>query len=394
MLQPWPLSAHVPSRLCPRQFDGRAPRARRSARYRHRRRTLGGLVGRTHADREGWVPFSEADLPAILGLLEEMVNRSEIDDLLRRVGAPFSAPNRATMIDCRLRPALASGKVSVDMLAQLLRDGEEHGRQHVFLYRAPKAAAEAHLLEAHVRRGLNRIGAPEIFDQPRVLDKPAEPTFTEARIEYTPRNQPRALVIKRVRVREHHELVDERREDHFINIRYRVEQERAVDLIKLHADGFCEVRLQSHRKPNYPQEVGQLLLALQDLIPASDLNPYLLVKAKNHLLTSRQQLAGEVRFTGSTLKNAQGCTIQAAAGSETGNLFDSEGMTLSLNDFLQYEGYCDGSNVWLRVGEKPNGQPNWVHVLISGRSNEYALTAQCSVQEYNHVLARLREFNR
>ena len=69
-------------------------------------------------------------------------------------------------------------------------------------------------------------------------------------------------------------------------------------------------------------------------------------------------------------------------------------MTSSLNEFVAHEGYCDASNVWFRVGEKPNKDPNWVHVMLSGKDHEFALTAQCSMREYDHVLERLRSHNR
>jgi hypothetical protein len=274
-----------------------------------------------------------------------MSGRREVDDLFRRKGATFSAPNWEFFLERRVPAALESGRISVDDLAGLLREAEEHGRQHVLLYRVSRQTASEYLDEGRVRRGFQRLHVGSILDNPRVLDKPTGPTFTEARIDYTPKRQPKALVVKQVMTRESREFVGETRDGNRIHIELDVEEVRAVNVVKLHADGFCEVRLQSHKEPQYAREASQLLLELRDVLPSGALQKFVLTVAKNRLFERRRELTDQVRYTSSTLKNDRGSIIQASAGTDVGDLFADAGMVSTLDEFMDHDAYCDSSNL-------------------------------------------------
>lgn len=341
------------------------------------------------------MPFSSNDLPAIVKQLEVMATFDQVKDLFRQRQVVFSAPNWETFVGERLYPAVEKGTITADHLGNLLAQAEEHGSQHVMLYRAPKSRAVASVNEAKVRQGIKHSGFGDILDAPRVLDGADQPTWIEARVELTPNAQPKALVVKQVATREHLERLDEKREGTRMRVEYDIQERRAINLVKLHVDGLVEVRIQTHQRPNYFHEAGQLLLQLNHLLPVSEIKPASITTARNNLFEKRRALASSVRYTNSTLKNSRGNTIVAAAGAgEDGDLFSDKGMTSSLDQFVAHEGYCDASNVWFKVGQKPNGDPKWVHVLLSGKDNEFALTSQCSMKEYEYVLSELRAHNR
>jgi hypothetical protein len=350
------------------------------------------------------VPFRENDLPVVLRLLEETATRREAEGLLRSRNLPFSALNWEAFRTERLIPAVEQKQVTVDQLADLVAEAEEHGQQHVLIYRATKQAAREAIDENRVRQKLQQLNLPPVLDTPRVLDMPNAPSWVQARVERTPNGHPKALILKQVMTRETRTFLNERRTGNRLRINYRVELARAVNVVRLHADGFCEVRVQSHRaeigqrKKDYAGEVSRLLTPLNGLLPVSQFQSVSLTVAKNKIFEQRATIT-DVRFTNSTLKNDHGYTISAAANTEAGNLFQDEGTSSGLNAFYQHEAYCDSSNVWFKVGEKPRkdpkvpGDPIWVHVLLSGKDNEFALTAQVSMKEYEHVLQRLRTFN-
>lgn len=345
------------------------------------------------------MPFSRNDLPTILALLGEMSGRREVDALFRRKGATFSAPNWELFLKKRVPSALDDGRVAVDDLADLLREAEEHGRQHVFLYkRAQRRAASEYLDENRIRLGLNRAGLPAILDNPRVLDKPNRPTFTEVRVDKTPNGQPKALVIKQIVTKESRQVLGETRTSaNRIRIDVAVEEMRAVNVVKLHADGFCEIRLQSHKNPQYTREASQLLITLQELLPSGELQKFVLTAAKNNLFAQRKKLRADIRYTSSLLKDDYGSMIEASASTDVGDLFADDGMASTVDEFMKHDSYCSSSNFWIRVGTKPpktgrdKPEPNWVHVLAAGQDNEFVLTGQCSLREYDGVLSILRE---
>jgi hypothetical protein len=351
------------------------------------------------------VPFRENDLPVVLRLLEETATRREAEQLLRSRNLPYSALNWETFRTDRLAPAIQAKQVTVDHLADLVAEAEEHGRQHVLLYRATKQAASDAIDENRVRQRLQQLDLPRVLDHPRVLDMPDTPTWVQARVERTPNGQPKALVMKQVMTRETRTCLNERRTGNRLRINYRVEVARAVNVVKLHADGLCEVRVQSHRaeigqrRKDYVGAATRLLTPLNGLLPVSQFQPVSLSPAKNKIFEQRATLT-DVRFTNSTLKNDHGYTISAAANTEAGNLFQDQGTSSGLDAFYKHEAYCDSSNVWFKVGEKPGKDPKapkepiWVHLLLSGKANEFAFTAQVSMKEYEHVLQRLRSFNK
>ena len=195
--------------------------------------------------------FSAADLPAMLSLLKEMATVREVQSVLKQKNLPSSAASKALVYSERLEPAIKAGDVSLEALAAVLSDAEEHGRQHVLTYRLPKAPTQDVLDVGKVRKALQKIGAGNIIDHPRVFDKPDQPIFSEARLELHPKGQPKALIVKQV-----------------------VTESRAAKRLKSTWDtisrsaslygagrqracctqyGFVEVRIQSHRAPTGPR---------------------------------------------------------------------------------------------------------------------------------------------
>jgi hypothetical protein len=83
--------------------------------------------------------------------------------------------------------------------------------------------------------------------------------------------------------------------------------------------------------------------------------------------------------------------LSAATGfSEQGSLFDDQGAALSLDAFFEHHGYCDSSNIWwLKSSEEPPIPSKDVHVLLSGATNEFAVTARCSREDHEYVLRQL-----
>lgn len=153
---------------------------------------------------------------------------------------------------------------------------------------------------------------------------------------------------------------------------------------------FCEVRISSHQRPTYAQDAHKLLLTLQSIYPVQRLQVFPLTRSKVKLFEERNTKGTDVRYTHSILRNSRGGVISAAGGNEDADLFADAGMVSSLDQFVKHDGYCDQSNLWFKTGTKPNGEAKWTHVLLAGNDNEFALTGECTMREYEYVLGRLR----
>jgi hypothetical protein len=73
-------------------------------------------------------------------------------------------------------------------------------------------------------------------------------------------------------------------------------------------------------------------------------------------------------------------------------LFDDSGAAESIDKFRGHGAHCDSSNIWFRPVEGIFTRE--IHVLVSGLSNEFAVTANCTRTEYEYVLNELRTCNK
>jgi hypothetical protein len=81
-----------------------------------------------------------------------------------------------------------------DDIIQLLRESEEFGRQHVFLFRCPKADVLSLTNEAEIRKRLEKMDIESLFTVPRVVEMPRGLQLVDVRLEPTPKGS--NLIIK------------------------------------------------------------------------------------------------------------------------------------------------------------------------------------------------------
>ncbi len=119
------------------------------------------------------------DIQTILGLLRDYTTLPRVQRFLAERQLQRTAASWKELVDERISPALDKGSISRDDLLNLLRESEEHGQQHVFLYQTTKAATL--LNAARIAGELRKRGLEGLPQQPRVLNKPASATVVDAR---------------------------------------------------------------------------------------------------------------------------------------------------------------------------------------------------------------------
>lgn len=352
----------------------------------------------------GLLKYNQQQLKLLYKLIEDAATRDAANETLRKRDLPYSATNWKEVIKKRFSAALEKKDFNFqEDLVDLLRDTEEYGRQHVFLYKCSKAVSGDVIKRDGVERVLNRVGLRPLLKQPRILESPSRPTIVDVRWEQEPRDTQRrkksarnklAFVVKVVEERKPRQFIDEKRSGKVIIRRYEETTERAVNLFKLNSDGFLELRIQSHRNSSkYEGEVNRMWLLARDLIPHKPFSRVPLLKAKMVLWSKRTQLRGIMRYSDSSLRNDVGTVLTAATGAIQGDLFHDRGAANSLDEFLRHNGYCHAWNIWWRPGKGKNPPSSEVHTLLPGSVNELVFTANCTKEDYEYVLRKIRTYN-
>lgn len=320
-------------------------------------------------------------------LLQENASLSQVRDFLKARNLNSSAGSWDVMIDVRLKPALEDRSLTPDDLLELIRLTEEHGAQHAFLYRCGRDKATSLMETDRVQQLLRSLDLEGLLQKPRLVDQPHTPTIVEVRWQGD--EGERAFIIKIVEQRIYREFLKEEAEGNFVVRRYRVEKVRAVNLFKLHADGLLELRIQSHRNTSqYESDMQKLWAMVDPILPRKEFKELPITKAKQAFWEKRKELVGVVRHSGARFRNNRATILSAAAGAVTASLAEDESAAKSLDHFLQHDAYCDGSNIWFLPN---NGNPSTeIHVLLSGRPNEFAVTVKCSKEDYEYALTQLR----
>jgi len=327
----------------------------------------------------------------ILKLMQGGTSLPVVGEFLKAKELHHSAGSWEDLEEKRILPALRNRKVTLEDLNQLLAEAEEFGRCHVFLYHAQKSELERYLDPNQIKKTCDRLKISNVLSDVIVEELPDKPTITQIRQE-TSHNRT-AWVFKIVEKREQTSFVEDVRDGDTFTRKYKIESVRAVNTARLHDSGLLEIRIQSHLNSNrYDSDITQLWTMLRDFLPTAKFAELPLRKAKARLLDDREALKDKFRFSNSTLKDTNGNTIVASTGADTEDLFEGSSVGPSLDQFQKHGGYCDSSNIWLR--EREGAIDREVHVLLSGRSNEFAINANCSRREYEYVLNELRAINR
>lgn len=324
----------------------------------------------------------------LLSLIRDAATLEAMQGFLRARDVPFSATSWPSMLKDRVIPALEEGHITERQLYDFLCQIEDHGKQHVFLYRAKPSARPPDL--PALKRWLRSRGAEDVLTNPRISDKPAEPTITSVVWDSE------GLTIKVVETREHRVRVGEHTTGTTLVVTYNLETVRAVNIAKLHSrSGLLELRVHSHRggSRDYSREVNRLLAMLAGLLNPKDFTAFSLSKAKGFLLHNKQELK-HIQFSDARLRKDNGNTMQIATGRSEASLFDDPGTSASIEGFEEGgDTYCDAFNIWWLKAER--GAPSEkIHVLLSGEDHEFAVTQKCNKADYEHVFRQLRQYNR
>ncbi|KQZ94577.1 hypothetical protein [Pseudomonas sp. Root562] len=332
---------------------------------------------------------------SIFELLKEATTQQVVKDFLRDKGVHHSAANWEHMYDTRVLPALESKKLALSDLEALLRDVEEHGRQHIFLFQCKPEDATKILLEHRLTQIAIAEGLDNLLAQPTYVNMPVEPEIVDIRINRAPNGSGivLGLTIKIVECRESSKLVDD---DFDQNTGRRtkvweVTKKRAVSVAHLSNEGLLEIRVASRENSTkYHEQVSKLIRLINKFIPMDSFEPVSLGKSKATLHEKKDDFAGVIRYTSTTATNDMGISMNLSAANMSNNLMQNDGSAGAMREFLAKKGYVTGSNIWFIM---PDDATREIHVILNGEVHEFAVTAACTPRDYSYVLGKILSLN-
>ncbi len=326
----------------------------------------------------------------IVDLLEQTSNLSVVKEFLKSKGVRFSASGWAELFDKRISPAIQEFKISNIDLIVLLRSAEEHGHQHVFLFKTDTKIASELMDRSRITNILNKRGIANLLTEPKVLESADAPTIVDVRWD----SEHSTLTIKEIYTRKSAKLVRSEMIDGFLHKIYEYKNQRAVNLAKLHKNGNLEIRLTAQlTSTRYDVELNRFLAHIKDFILIEKFSEVSLSKARNYLWRQRKSLSDQVRFSDATVRDDNGNALHATTGNMDFDLSSQEAISNSLDSVLTSDlsTYCSGQNIWLKKSSKLSTD---THVLLNGMVHEFGLPASCGESDYEQVLSQLRYFNK
>jgi hypothetical protein len=329
-------------------------------------------------------------------LLRKNSTLETVSKYLENRGLPSSAPSWPILFE-RMATLLSDKRLSREDLLRMLREAEEFGRQHVFLYSSSRNYATSLMNEATLQANLAKLDLVEIFAKPRIVGVAKGLQLVEARIDTPKKGGMRALVIKAVDVHSYRERESKVIEGDREIETYLWRHDRVVDVMSVREDGVLELRLQARRNTvNYEELAENLFTKSTGIIERMRFPPMSLAKARLTLIQKRTQMGHIVRFADNQLRDKDGNVISMASGSKQQELYSKGSASDKAVDGFLSVGtpMCDEIDCfWLMRKGSPEPSTE-LHTLIAGSNNEFALTRQCSRKDYEYALAQILNLTR
>jgi hypothetical protein len=327
----------------------------------------------------------------IVDLLRQTTSLQIVRDFLKLKSLNYSAGSWDDLLNKRIFPAIENNQLTNEELITLLQSVEECGHQHVFLYVCPKNVAIGLMDRGRIASILKNMELEDLLSSPRVLEQPPEAQIVDLRWETAAVDL--NLTIKEVELRKFQTFLGTEQHGNQIHKIYGIQEQRAVNVAKLHRDGLLEIRIASlANSTKYEADLRRFLFAINSIILTKNFTELSLSIAKDRFWAERASLGHLIRYSDSTIRDEAGNILRAATGSDESDLSSNVAVGQSLDYLLKEDknSYCSGANLWFK---KTNGLSVDSHVLLTGEPNEFALPANSSEQDYKYVLSQLRSFN-
>lgn len=341
----------------------------------------------------GTITINIDEVKTVFDLIRSATTRKVVRDFLEAKKLKFSAANWDELYHSRILPAIKDGDLTLKDLHGLLRSTEGYGNQHVFLFRCDPARAKAMIATERIRVKLLELDMQHLSQGPLAVDIPDEPKIVD--VHTGSKNGLQFLLIKEIEKRTRNVLdgtVVDSQTGGFAK-HYKPEAYRVVNIARLFENGILELRIASRDSATkYAADVLRLRNAVADFVLIDEFFDYSIQKAKDYILEKHDELKDKIRYSDYTLTNRYGTQIKAIAAMATEDFTDDVDALESLNSFKKSQTSCTSSNIFFLATDDEKRAKD-IHVLLSGETNEFALTAAATAEDYEYVFSEILQYN-
>lgn len=343
--------------------------------------------------------MTQIDVNTIFELLRIQATLDQVANLLKAKNLDHSAGSWEDMIGKRLKPYLHDKSLKTEELLLLLREVEEHGGQHVLLYRLGRNDSFGDLFkDGGIEKRIASLSDWPNVGEASFVNLPDKPMIVEVRRD---KNGPHpSLVVKVVEKRIHKRRKGTELDKGDLIVRYKQEPYRAVNVVRISGDGTAEVRIFSHKEAvSYEGEAMGLLQRLAPLVPITKWESHSLGKLRDNLLdpNKRNEMKKHFKLRHTQQRDANGNRLQAAIGSLSSDIYEAQGLISSLDLFgnPQNASHCDRASIYL-LPDQVTGREIAIglHGDTNGNPNEFSIGAKITRDEYEHILNSLLKYNK
>ncbi|MCF7645986.1 hypothetical protein KQ944_12500 [Bacillus subtilis] len=324
-------------------------------------------------------------------LIQRQGTIDQVSHFLKEKNLPSSAGSWRDMIDNRLRKLFENNQLGSHDLINLLRQTEEYGSQHIFFYQLIDSHEVSHFFKKDFAQTLISNKLPALGTT-SIVDLPEKPTVVEVR--YT-NEKTQSIIFKLVEKRTILNKVSDTATNGQLVITYDQIPYRAVNLLKISADGTAEIRLQSHSDSTSYKGLAESVFTLLDpVVNRLSWKDHKLDNLKANLFDNdkRAYLQKIFGLRHTQHSNTDGTRLSAAVGMPGASMYDDGEAVASVDRFLQKKdhAHCEKVSVMLMKNEGLNRS---IGLLISGEPNEMAITSKVSELEYQYIVRTVLENN-
>lgn len=348
---------------------------------------------------------TEIDESTLLKVLENQTVLGAVRDHLRDKGLPSSASSWEQMLEKRIKPALANGSILRDDLVELIRASEEHGNKHVRLFRyADDSLADlAPAFDCAKVKEWGRANRYPVSGDYVFASYPAAPTVTEVRVGDG--EDEAAFILKIARTENRRKKAELKEIDGEIFYVAAKVAYRAVDVVKIHADGLIEVRMDPRAEPPicYKGSAAAAIKFLEGLVNRAHIRELSLANAKatfsglKSVGEAEEEVEEEVdnvsqkfELYEASHKNGLGDRVHSSSLVEKGGMTASTVMPKVIEVFTvgEHDPYCER----VRVSYNHEGVKK-INAILSDDINEIIFTAKLTRVEHESVLEAILAVN-
>ena len=341
--------------------------------------------------RSSTISVDKRKLDQALATIRKRTSRSAVKAYLREKNVPFSAKNWDLLIENRIKPALEKGLLADNDIRELLREAEDFGHQHVFLFEPssknnkPEALIKVSLIE----QKLKKVGLSSVVDSVKIVGMPAKPEIVD--IHYDTDYLSIKVVEPRLIILEEREAQD----DGSTLLRKVRKKVRAVSVVKAFQSGLMEFRVGTYDgTPDYSAVVEKLWRLIEEILPRNMFREKELLRVRRKFTVNPSDTVKSiVRIRMTKGEDGGGVRYSFIAGRPADDILNHANVVEGIGSIAGSRKSRPGTT---SVGftKQADGFPSReLGVSFLDNVNEYIVRLNCTRREHEYIQSKIEKYS-